>query len=132
MKAVDTNLLVRFLVNDDEKQGKKVFKLFRDAELEGDVYFVSILVLLELIWVLSAVYERSKKDILNAIEGLNSMPILMIEKSDAVFKALHDAKKSNFDLPDLLIAYCSVSDGCESVLTFDRKAAKHRLFHQLG
>lgn len=128
MKAVDTNLLVHFLVKDDEAQSEKVFELFYKAEQNNETYFVSTLVLLELVWVLKAVYGHSQSDIVRAIEGLNAMPVLMIEKSDAIYKALQASKKGNYDLSDLLIAYCSVSDNCDSVFTFDKNAAKHPLF----
>ena len=131
MKAIDTNILVRFLLNDDKTQAKRVLNIFQKAEQKDERFFVSALVLLELVWVLSAVYGKSKNDTALALESLLSMPLLEIEKAEAVFKALLDAKKSNFDLADLLIAHCSKAAGGEPVLTFDKRAAKHRLFQQI-
>lgn len=131
MKALDTNILVRFLVNDDKTQAGRVLNIFRQAERKKERFFVSALVLLELIWVLGAVYDKSRDDIIFALEGLLSMPLLEIERSEALFKTLLEAKKTNLDLADLLIGYCSETSGCATVLTFDKKAAKHRLFQKV-
>jgi len=131
MKALDTNILVRFLLNDDTAQAERVLKLFRDAEQNEERFFVSILVLLEMIWVLGSVYEIARDDLINAIENVLSMPIIEVEKAEAVFRALLEAKKSNLDLADLLIAFCSKAAGAEAVITFDKRAAKHQLFIEL-
>jgi len=129
MRALDTNVLIRFVVNDDKQQGKKVLEILKDAEKKSISYYVRILVVLEMVWVLKAVYKQDQAHIIRAIEHLNSMPVLIIEKSEAVYKALNDAKTSSLDLADLLIGHCSKLDGCESVLTFDKKAAMHHSFN---
>ena len=131
MIGIDTHLLVRFLINDDEIQAKAVFKIFKDTEDNNDFLFVSILVVLELIWVLKAVYKLSRSQIVLAIENLISMPILKLERLEAIHKMVTDSKQNNNDLSDLLIAHCSAISGCEKILTFDKKASKHKLFAQL-
>ena len=70
MKALDTNILVRFLVKDDENQSESVYRLFKKAESEKDAFFVPLLVILETVWVLKAVYEISRPDILDAINDI--------------------------------------------------------------
>jgi predicted nucleic-acid-binding protein len=70
MKALDTNILVRFLVSDDERQSEAVYRLFRRAESEKMVFFVPFLVILETIWVLEAAYQISRADILDAINDI--------------------------------------------------------------
>ncbi|HDM77459.1 MAG TPA: PIN domain-containing protein, partial [Deltaproteobacteria bacterium] len=57
MKGIDTNILIRFLVGDDELQAKTVYNLFKRAEAEKKELFVPLLVMLELIWVLESVYD---------------------------------------------------------------------------
>ncbi len=131
MKALDTNILVRFLLNDDTSQAARVLQRFQEAEQNDERFHVPIPVVLELIWVLSSVYEIAKSDLILAIENLLSMPIMEFEKAEAVFRALLEAKKSNFDLADLLIAFCSKASGAEAILTLDKKAAKHPLFQEL-
>jgi len=63
MKALDTNVLIRFLVKDDVRQSGIVYKFFKHAELNNEVLYVPLLVVLEMIWVLESVYKISRHDI---------------------------------------------------------------------
>jgi len=128
MKALDTNILVRFLVKDDEKQARTVYRLFKQAEFDKNVLFVPLLVVLETIWVLESVYQISRQEILDALLELVLMPILKFEAQSVILNMLSSARSSNFDLSDLLIGHATKFIGCESVLTFDKRAAKFELF----
>jgi len=63
MKALDTNVLIRFLVQDDVNQADKVIQLFSKAEQNKEVLFVPLLVVLEVIWVLQSAYSVTREDI---------------------------------------------------------------------
>ena len=131
MKGVDTNILVRFLVGDDEQQAEQVYRMFRKAELDKQELFVSLLVVLELIWVLESVYEIERKDIIDTLNELLLMPILKFEQQSALRQCMQAAQKNSCDLSDLLIAHSAWEQDCEAVITFDRKAAKYDLFELL-
>ena len=88
MKALDTNILVRFLVRDDENQAVTVYRLFKKAELEKTAFFVPMLVVLETIWVLEAVYQISRLDILDAINDILYLPILKFESQPSLKRFL--------------------------------------------
>jgi predicted nucleic-acid-binding protein len=128
MKGIDTNILIRFLTGNDELQTKQVYNIFKKVESEKKELFVPLLVVLEMIWVLESVYEISRANILDAISELLLMPILKFEHQSALQQFTHSALGSKYDLSDLLIAYSSEVQGCESVLTFDKKASKFSLF----
>jgi predicted nucleic-acid-binding protein len=128
MKAVDTNVLVRFLVGDDIQQAKKVYRIFKKAESEKESFLVPLLVVLELLWVLESVYEIPKSEIIDSINELMLMPILKFESQGAIRQFLLSAQNGKFDLSDLLIAHSAKTLGCVSVITFDKKASKHLLF----
>jgi len=128
MKGIDTNILVRFLVGDDELQAKKVYTLFKNVESNRKELFVPLLVILELIWVLESVYEIERKDIIGSISELLLMPILKFEHQSALQKFTQTAPKNRYDLSDLIIAHSAREQGCETVITFDRKASKYSLF----
>jgi len=128
MKGVDTNILVRFLVGDDEIQSKKVYKLFKKAESKNDTLFVPLLVVLELIWVLESAYKISRKEIVESISDMILMPIFKFEHQTAIQQFTHFARSNNYDLSDLIIAYSAKKQGCESVFTFDKKASRSDLF----
>lgn len=128
MKGIDTNILVRFLVGDDETQARKVYDLFKKAEADRSELFVPLLVILELIWVLESVYAISRHDILDALRELLLMPVLNVEHRPALHQFIQAAQESKYDLSDLLIAHAAKAQACEAVMTFDRKAARFALF----
>jgi len=128
MKAIDTNILVRFLIGDDKQQAKKVYNIFKKAESEKDELFVPLLVVLELIWVLESVYEISRADILESIREFLLLPILRFEHKSVLQQFTLSAQANRYDLADLLIAHSSKMQGCETVLTFDKKVSKFKLF----
>ncbi|MFC1852689.1 PIN domain-containing protein [candidate division CSSED10-310 bacterium] len=128
MKALNTNILIRFLVKDDEQQAQVVYNTFKEAEKSKDVYFIPAVVLLETIWVLESVYNVARKEILDAIENLLLLPILSVDGQPAVRAFITSARKNRIDITDVLIACFAHYSGCESVLTFDKKAARFELF----
>lgn len=131
MKAVDTNVLVRFLVNDEPAQAKQVRQLFAAAEQQRTVFFVPLLVLLETIWVLESAYQVPRSDLIDALSDLLLMPILQFEQRGAVQATLAEAMTHRMDLPDVLIAQSARKSGCERILTFDKKAARSDAFELL-
>jgi len=132
MKALDTNVLVRFLVKDDAKQAQQVYNLFKQAENNQQRLFVPILVVLETIWVLQAVYGVDDKDILAVLNDLLLMPVLLFETQPVLHTFVAAATGNSFDLADLLIAHSARGLHCESVLTFDKKAAKFAGFELIN
>jgi len=86
MIALDTNILVRLLVKDDDEQSRIVFKRFKKAEKNSEILFVPLLVVLELIWVLDSVYDCNREEIVNAIEKLTMMPIIRFEKLQSSYQ----------------------------------------------
>ena len=131
MKALDTNIIVRFLVQDDDKQAAIVHHLFKEAEQHKELMLVTHLVLLETIWVLESVYQVERSAILDAFSELLMLPILEFEKQHVVRRFLESSRQSSIDLSDALIGHGARELGCEMVLTFDNKAAKGDLFEKL-
>ena len=131
MKALDTNVLVRFLVRDNEQQAKVVYRTFKKAETDKEILFVPVLVVLETIWVLESVYEVPSQEILDSIDELLLMPILEFEAQSAIRSFVSSARETKMDLSDLLIAHSAKSSGCECVITFDKRASNFRLFELL-
>ena len=128
MKAIDTNILIRFLIGDDELQAKKVYAIFKKTESEKKELFVPLLVILEMLWVLESVYEISRIEILESISDLLLMPIFKFDQQSALQQFIHSAQRNKYDLSDLLIAHSAKINGCETVITFDKKASKFKLF----
>ena len=128
MKALDTNVLVRFLVIDDERQSKIVYRAFKQAETDNNTFFVPLLVVLETLWVLDSVYKIARNDIIDSINEILLMPILKFEAQATIQHFIFLARENKIDLSDVLIACSAKLSGCKSVLTFDKKATKFEPF----
>ncbi|MEB4592611.1 type II toxin-antitoxin system VapC family toxin [Candidatus Thiothrix sp. Deng01] len=124
MRAIDTNVLVRFLVQDDEKQTQVSTQLLTDAEADKQPLFVSNVVVLELMWVLRSIYEVPRDEILVCLNNLLSMMALEFQDSLIVHDFVSSAQNNTYDLADLLISQVAKGKGCDTTLTFDKKAAK--------
>ena len=131
MKAIDTNILIRFITKDDDKQAKLVYQLFKQTEQTEEKLFIPLLVVLEAIWVLESGYAISNENIIAIFADLLLMPVLLFESETVVQNFIDSAKNTKFDLSDLLIANSAHSFDCDSLFTFDKKAAKFKYFELL-
>ena len=131
MKALDSNVLVRFLVRDDEQQSEAVYRKFKQTEADKEVLFIPALVVLEAVWVLESVYKATRQEILDSIDQLLLMPILEFEVQSAIRSFVSSARENKTDLSDLLIAHSARFAGCECVITFDKRASNLELFELL-
>lgn len=123
MIALDTNVLVRFLVQDDPLQAQLATQII-DQLTDDAQGFVSREVLIELVWVLERAYRLGRADIAVALDGLLSATELDIEGTDEVAPALELYRNDGFGFADLMIAVAARRAGASDLVTFDRKAAK--------
>ena len=124
MLGVDTNVLVRYLVRDDQSQYERARRLIEREVNIGEPLLVSPLVLLELEWVLRSRYELAKPEILAAFSSLMQTADLAFEDEPAVEQALYSWTNSVADFADCLIDAHYRRLGCRGTATFDRKALK--------
>ncbi|WP_298609536.1 PIN domain-containing protein [uncultured Thiothrix sp.] len=132
MKALDTNVLARFLMNDDELQAQQVYQVFKAAEAARERFYVSLLVIIELIWVLESCFKLSRLEVLEALQDLMFLPVLDLEGSNTLQSFIAEASTVKADLSDLLIAHQARHQGCIEVYTFDRKALRCPIFSKLS
>lgn len=124
MLAIDTNVLVRFLVRDDEVRFDKVCRLIKREGAAGRPIFISLLVLLETEWVLRSRYGLSKKLMLAAFSGLLDADDVFLENEPVVEEALFLWKDATADFADCLIGAQHRRLGCRATASFDAKALK--------
>ena len=115
--ALDTNVLVRLLVNDDPEQAHRAAACI-DA---SSACFIPITVLLELEWVLRGAYKLPRDAVIQAFEGLLAIRQLHVEQEDLVRRAL-DCHRHGLDFADAL--HLLRSEGCSALLSFDRALAR--------
>ena len=128
MLGIDTNVLVRFLVRDEERQFARAQRLLRREAERGEPVFVSQLVLLETEWVLRSRYGLSKAEILGAFSGLLESAELHIEGEPSVEQALFIWKDSAAEFADCLIGMRHLGLGCQATASFDQRALKQPSF----
>jgi len=123
MLGIDTNVLVRFLVRDDEAQFEKARKLIKREVAAGRRVFVSQLVLLETEWVLRSRYALTKIEIIAAFSGLLDATDVQFEDEPAIEETLFVWKDSAAGFADCLIGARNRRLGCRATATFDAKAS---------
>ena len=124
MIGLDTNVVVRYLVQDDPSQSTAATRLMErvlSAERPG---LITSVTLCEIAWVLAECYGADRDRIESVIEGLLASRQLVLEDADVVWNALRDWRASNADLSDALIGRQVIARGGEKTVTFDRAAAK--------
>jgi predicted nucleic-acid-binding protein len=109
-----------------------VKEAFLAAEREGRRFLITWPVVLETIWVLSAVYDFERKQVLEALELLAQMPILDFEDYDGHLHLIRLGQSTMVHLPDLVIGLSSKSRGAESTLTFEKGLDKTALFERIS
>lgn len=124
MKAIDSKVLVRLIIQDDEHQSKKALAYVK----KNTPIFISHLVLCELCWVCGSCYELTKEELSKVLENILRTETFVIENSDLVWSAIHHYKLENVDFPDLLIGVTAKHYGSELVGTFDKKAGRSSFF----
>ncbi len=131
MTGLDTNILVRFLVNDDKVQAARVKRFFLKAEDEGELLYISNPVVLELLYVLGSVYGYGTEEILTALASMLSIPIFSFENHDLIHELVERGGAGKIELDDLFIGLKSKTAGCATTITFDKKAPRSGLFTML-
>jgi predicted nucleic-acid-binding protein len=122
--GLDTNVVVRYLAQDDAKQSAAAARLFEQRLTQEEPGFVSAIVLCELAWVLAECYGADRARIRAAIEGLLAAKQIAVEAPDIVRKALRSWGESGADFADALIGETAAAEGAAKTVTFDRAAAK--------
>ena len=124
MLGIDTNILVRFLVRDDEAQYDKARKLIKREVAAGHRVFVNHLVLMETEWVLRSRYALPKNQIIAAISRLLDATDIQFEDEPTIEEALFLWKDATADFADCLIGAKNRRLGCRATASFDVRASK--------
>ena len=123
MIGLDTNVLVRYIMQDDAKQAAKATELIENlsAETPGFVTLVSVV---ELVWVLSSSYQLNRSQLVQVLEVLLRSKQLLVDQAEHVVRALRAYSAGTADFADCLIERTASAAGCSKTMTFDTAAAK--------
>lgn len=124
MIGLDTNILVRYLTQDDATQSAKATEIIERQLTEQSPGFLSVVVMVETVWVLDRAYRLPADQIAAAVERILQTDVFSVENEQEVFTAMVAFKKGHGSFADALIAGLSAKAGSSFTLTFDHKALR--------
>jgi len=124
MIGLDTNILVRYLAQDDPVQSPKARDIFERRLTEKNPGFVSVVAMVETVWVLDRAYGLSSQEISASIERMLQTDVLIVENEQEVFTAMVALRSGEGSFADALIGALATRAGCAHNLTFDNRALR--------
>jgi predicted nucleic-acid-binding protein len=121
--GLDTNVLVRYITQDDNKQAALANSLIENLD-DASPGFVTLVTVVELSWVLESAYHFTRQQFVKMMQTLLAVETIKLERSAVVASAVRKYSASKADFSDCLIERLSSSAGCERTMTFDKAAAK--------
>jgi len=130
--GIDTNVLVRFIVQDDEQQARIASELIEHRCSASSPGYVNLIVLCELVWVLSYSYGYARNEVATALRQLLLTDCLDVEEHALAWEALQDYAQGNADFADCVIARINDIKGARTTFTFDKQAGSNERFTLLN
>ena len=124
MIGIDTNVLVRYIAQDDATQSRRATSLIERECDEAAPGFVGLVVLVEVVWVSESSYGAAREEVADIVRRILSTRHLVVQDAETAWKALRLFESSKTDFADCLVARSAIAAGCQSVVTFDKQAAK--------
>ena len=122
MIGIDTNVLIRYLVQDDEAQSLIATKIIEESISADKPGYITLITIVEVVWVLKSCYAVNKPDLCIMIRMVLETKQFLIEQAESCYRALKVFEDGNGDFSDALIFTLSRDAGCSQTVTFDRKA----------
>jgi predicted nucleic-acid-binding protein len=122
--GLDTNILVRYLTQDDPEQAAQAARILEEELTDDDPGFIGLVVLVETIWVLRRLYKASPEEIRETVNDLLGSRSILVENRHVVARAVATSEKNASDFADSIIAASALDVGCRKIVSFDRGAVR--------
>lgn len=122
MIGLDTNVLVRYLTQDDPDQAARATRVVEQELTESTPGFIGLVVLVETVWVLQRLYRASAEEIREMVTDLLGSRTIVVENRDIATRALALSRQDSCGFADAIIAASAFNAGCDKVISFDRGA----------
>lgn len=122
--VIDTNLLIRYLVNDDPRKAQFVDALLKKAAAGEVNILIPSIVIAELVWVLESFYEMQAADISEYVDSILNTPGIFVSDEQVVRSAIRRYSAGRVDFIDAWIAHYAIIKRADEIITFDRKHFK--------
>ena len=124
MVALDANVIVRYIAQDDPLQSAAATRVFEEVITDENHGFISSIAMCETLWVLSRAYGQTREKLVQVIEALLKADNLELEHRDFVWGAMDDFRNGKADFSGYLIARIGKAQGASTTLSIDEKALK--------
>jgi len=131
MMGLDTNVLVRYIMQDDAVQSPRAARLIESLDVERPGY-VTLVSVIELYWVLTSCYALTGEQVAQALDAILRARQLVVQQADQVLRALRVFAAGKADFADCLIERTAAHAGCTQTMTFDGGAARHAGMSLIG
>lgn len=131
MIGLDTNILVRYLTQDDPGQSRKAAREIEKGLSGGRMFFIADIVMCELVWVLETAYGYGRREIVPVLENILRTRQFQFANKDLLWKSLADYRNEKGDFADNLIGHAGHKAGCSETMTFDSGLKNNPLFRVL-
>ena len=131
MIGIDTNILVRYLTQDDPDQSRKAAREIEKGLSAGHMFFIADIVMCELVWVLETAYRYARQEIVPALENILRTRQFQFENKDLLWKSLADYRNKKGNFADHLIGHAGQKAGCREIITFDAGLKNSPIFRAL-
>jgi len=121
---IDTNILIRLIVKDDDIKRKACEKLLEKAKRKEVILYILPIAIIEIVWVLEKYYKLDKKVIRELVEAILNTPELKCEMEDVFKKAIKSYEEKNIKFADAVMGYWGLERGFSTVYTYDEKDFK--------
>ena len=129
--GIDTNILLRYLVQDDPVQSRKAAEVIERRPTKDNPGFVSLVCILEIVWILGSLYKRTDAEIADHIEMILAADTFAVQNEQEIYQAVIALRSGAGTFEDALIGALGTWWGCSATLTFDQNAAKRLSGFQL-
>lgn len=124
MIGIDTNILVRYIAQDDPRQSKRASRLIEEECSASIPGFISLVVLVELVWVSESCYGAARAEVAEMVRRILGIRQLIVQDAEIAWKALRLFESGKADFSDCLVERMAAAAGCTAVMTFDKAAAR--------
>lgn len=124
MVGLDTNILVRYLTQDDPDQAAQATRILEEELTDDDPGFIGLVVLVETVWVLRRLYKASPEEIRETVNDLLGSRRISVENRHVVARAVATSAKNDSDFVDSIIAASALDVGCRKIVSFGRGAVR--------
>ena len=122
MIGLDTNVVIRYLMQDEPDQAARATAFIEQQLSVENPGFIALIVLVEIAWVLRSCYAIDRETINRTFRSLLETRQLWVEQTDLVVRALRRYTEYAADFSDALIVEVAREQGCTEIVSFDRKA----------